>query len=42
MTAGILWLGLKLVEESTPVALYDESWAGYASRPQSKIDKNVS
>ena len=24
MTAGILWLGLKLIEESTPVALYDE------------------
>ncbi|KAI0005482.1 thiosulfate sulfurtransferase [Russula compacta] len=42
MTAGILWLGLKLIEESTPVALYDESWTGYASRPQSKIDKNVS
>jgi thiosulfate/3-mercaptopyruvate sulfurtransferase len=58
MTAGVLWLGLKLVEESTAVALYDEvrytrrsagqsadarmqSWAGYASRPQSKIDKDV-
>lgn len=24
MTAGILWLGLKLIEESTLVALYDE------------------
>jgi thiosulfate/3-mercaptopyruvate sulfurtransferase len=24
MTAGILWLGLKLIEESTTVALYDE------------------
>ena len=24
MTAGILWLGLKLIEESTSVALYDE------------------
>lgn len=24
MTAGILWLGLKLVNETTPVALYDE------------------
>jgi thiosulfate/3-mercaptopyruvate sulfurtransferase len=41
MTAGILWLGLKLINETTPVALYDESWMGYASRPQSKIDKDV-
>jgi len=41
MTAGILWLGLKLINETTPVALYDESWMGYASRPQSKIDKGV-
>lgn len=24
MTACILWLGLKLIKESTPVALYDE------------------
>ena len=24
MTAGILWLGLKLINETTPVALYDE------------------
>ncbi len=24
MTAGVLWLGLKLIEESTSVALYDE------------------
>jgi thiosulfate/3-mercaptopyruvate sulfurtransferase len=24
MTAGILWLGLKLINEATPVALYDE------------------
>jgi thiosulfate/3-mercaptopyruvate sulfurtransferase len=24
MTAGILWLGLKLIKETTPVALYDE------------------
>ena len=24
MTAGILWLGLKLIDETTPVALYDE------------------
>jgi len=42
MTAGVLWLGLKLIKESTPVSLYDESWTGYASRSQSKIDKNVS
>ncbi len=24
MTAGVLWLGLKLINETTPVALYDE------------------
>jgi thiosulfate/3-mercaptopyruvate sulfurtransferase len=30
MTAGILWLGLKLIEESTFVALYDE--VGYIQR----------
>ncbi|KAG2045198.1 Rhodanese-like domain-containing protein [Suillus americanus] len=38
MTAGVLWLGLKLL--SVPnVALYDESWTGYASRASSKIEK---
>jgi len=41
MTAGILWLGLKLIEESTLVSLYDESWTGYALRPESRIDKGV-
>ncbi|KAI0271527.1 thiosulfate sulfurtransferase [Gloeopeniophorella convolvens] len=41
MTAGILWLGLKLVEESALVSLYDESWTGYAARPESKIEKNA-
>ena len=58
MTACILWLGLKLINETASVALYDEvrctperveqfadarmqSWMGYASRPQSKIDKYV-
>ncbi|KAI0048436.1 Rhodanese-like protein [Auriscalpium vulgare] len=37
MTAGVLWLGLKLIAWSTKVALYDESWTGYASRAQSPI-----
>lgn len=41
MTAGVLWLGLKLMGESTFVSLYDESWAGYALRPGSKIDKGA-
>lgn len=58
MTAGVLWLGLKLIGESTLVSLYDEvcpcarrrpdillmfsqSWAGYALRPESKIDKGA-
>ncbi|TFY72640.1 hypothetical protein EVG20_g372 [Dentipellis fragilis] len=39
MTAGVLWLGLKIISKSTKVAIYDESWTGYASRAESKIDK---
>ncbi|KAK7463824.1 hypothetical protein VKT23_005761 [Stygiomarasmius scandens] len=39
MTAGILWLGLKLLGV-TKTALYDESWTGYAMRPDSKIEKD--
>ncbi|KAI0067874.1 thiosulfate sulfurtransferase, partial [Artomyces pyxidatus] len=42
MTAGVLWLGLKLLAESSHVALYDESWTGYASRAQSEIAKGES
>lgn len=38
MTAGVLWLGLKLLGVQN-VALYDESWTGYASRASSKIEK---
>ncbi|KAI9572661.1 Rhodanese-like domain-containing protein [Boletus coccyginus] len=40
MTAGILWLGLKLLGAPN-VALYDESWAGYASRGESRIEKSA-
>ncbi|VDB84503.1 unnamed protein product [Peniophora sp. CBMAI 1063] len=39
MTAAVLWLGLKTINESISVSLYDESWTGYAMRPQSKIIK---
>jgi len=38
MTAGVLWLGLNLLG-AKGVALYDESWTGYAMRPQSEIAK---
>nr|AUN37948.1 3-mercaptopyruvate sulfurtransferase [Ganoderma lucidum] len=38
MTAGVLWLGLKLLGVEH-VGLYDESWTGYAMRPESKIAK---
>ncbi|KAF9270457.1 Rhodanese-like protein [Marasmius fiardii PR-910] len=38
MTAGILWLGLRLLG-APKTGLYDESWTGYAMRPTSKIAK---
>ncbi|KAH7911220.1 Rhodanese-like protein [Hygrophoropsis aurantiaca] len=38
MTAGVLWLGLKLLA-APKIAIYDESWTGYASRSSSKIIK---
>ncbi|KAF8640712.1 hypothetical protein AX17_000365 [Amanita inopinata Kibby_2008] len=38
MTAGILWLGLRLLGVEK-VGLYDESWTGYAMRNTSKIEK---
>ncbi|XP_006454803.1 hypothetical protein AGABI2DRAFT_190040 [Agaricus bisporus var. bisporus H97] len=39
MTAGVLWLGLKLLGVKNP-ALYDESWTGYAMRSESQIVRN--
>ncbi|KAF8845407.1 Rhodanese-like protein [Paxillus ammoniavirescens] len=40
MTAGVLWLGLKLLG-APDVALYDESWTGYATRAESRIEKSA-
>jgi len=40
MTAGVLWLGLRLLGVEKP-GLYDESWTGYAARSSSKIVKDV-
>ncbi|KAL4069384.1 Rhodanese-like domain-containing protein [Scleroderma citrinum] len=40
MTAGVLWLALRMLGVPN-VALYDESWTGYASRPESRIDKSA-
>jgi len=37
MTAGVLWLGLKLMGVER-IGLYDESWTGYAMRKESPID----
>ncbi|KAI0034909.1 thiosulfate sulfurtransferase [Vararia minispora EC-137] len=37
MTAAVLWLGLKSVNPEIPVSIYDESWTGYAMRPESEI-----
>ncbi|KAM5538236.1 hypothetical protein V8D89_008123 [Ganoderma adspersum] len=36
MTAGVIWLGLKSLGVDG-VGIYDESWTGYAMRPESKI-----
>lgn len=40
MTAAILWLALQRAGASEKVAIYDESWTGYAARPESKIVKD--
>ena len=37
MTAATIWLSGQLLD--TPVAIYDESWTGYAMRPESAIVK---
>jgi len=37
MTAAVLWLTLQ--ELGVQSAVYDESWMGYASRPEGKIIK---
>ncbi|GAA6044290.1 hypothetical protein JCM8097_008680 [Rhodosporidiobolus ruineniae] len=39
MTAAILWLALQRAGVDN-AAIYDESWTGYASRPESKIVKS--
>ncbi|GAA5832585.1 hypothetical protein JCM11251_001377 [Rhodosporidiobolus azoricus] len=40
MTAAVLWLALQRAGVSEKVGLYDESWTGYAQRPESKIVKS--
>ncbi|KAL8293191.1 hypothetical protein RQP46_000885 [Phenoliferia psychrophenolica] len=40
MSAGIVWLAMQKVGREKPIAVFDESWTGYASRPESKIVKN--
>ncbi|GAA5999497.1 thiosulfate sulfurtransferase [Rhodotorula paludigena] len=40
MTAAVLWLALQRAGAEANVAIYDESWTGYASRPESKIEKS--
>lgn len=44
MTACVGWLAAQIVAANEgrappPVAIYDESWTGYASRPESEIEK---
>ncbi|KAG8913715.1 hypothetical protein FRC01_004414 [Tulasnella sp. 417] len=38
MTAAVIWLALQ--ELGVNSSLYDESWTGYAMRPESKILKD--
>ncbi|KWU43734.1 Rhodanese-like protein [Rhodotorula sp. JG-1b] len=40
MTASILWLALQRTGVIDNAAIYDESWTGYASRPESVIEKS--
>ncbi|GAA5987286.1 hypothetical protein JCM10908_001893 [Rhodotorula pacifica] len=40
MTASILWLALQRAGVIDNAAIYDESWTGYASRPESIIEKS--
>ncbi|KAM0748913.1 thiosulfate sulfurtransferase [Meredithblackwellia eburnea MCA 4105] len=40
MTAAVIWLALQVAGKEGKVGLYDESWTGYASRPESKIEKS--
>ncbi|KAM0786558.1 hypothetical protein ACM66B_002014 [Microbotryomycetes sp. NB124-2] len=40
MTAAVIWLALKVAGRQANAGLYDESWTGYASRPESKIEKS--
>ncbi|TKA55576.1 hypothetical protein B0A53_02754 [Rhodotorula sp. CCFEE 5036] len=40
MTASILWLALQRAGVIDNAAIYDESWTGYASRPESVIEKS--
>ncbi|BGP25638.1 thiosulfate/3-mercaptopyruvate sulfurtransferase [Rhodotorula toruloides] len=40
MTAAVLWLALQRAGVTDNTAIYDESWTGYASRPESKIVKS--
>ncbi|CCM02203.1 uncharacterized protein FIBRA_04283 [Fibroporia radiculosa] len=42
MTAGVVWLALRMLgvgDRKKRVGIYDESWTGYAMRPESKIVK---
>lgn len=44
MTAAVLWFAQQLVAEAEgkeppKASIYDESWTGYASRKDSKIEK---
>ncbi|PVG04831.1 Rhodanese-like protein [Serendipita vermifera] len=37
MTAAVIWLALQELKTTRPIALYDESWSGYALRRESPI-----
>jgi len=41
MTAGVLWLGLKLINQSTNVAIYDEVFFALGLTPQLSVSDQL-
>ncbi|ORY64762.1 Rhodanese-like domain-containing protein [Leucosporidium creatinivorum] len=39
MTAAVIWLAVQVAGREEAVGVYDESWTGYASRPESVVEQ---